>query len=1009
MSPIRRTLWGVALSLVALTLIANAIVSWRNTERLAAGTAASAKSRDAIAAMDALLTTVVDAETGQRGYLLTERVAYLAPYHAAVRASNERLRELRDLFATDARQLQRVDGLQAMLQRKFEELRHTVELQDSGQHDAAMQLVATDEGMRLMADIRAAIEGLRGAEQESQLRRDAIAERIYATGQFGRIVGVVVGLLLIALVFVLLLRDLAARQRAAHELFVQREWLHATLHSIGDAVIVSDTQSRVQLLNPVAEQLTGWSEAQARGRPLHEVFDIINETTREIAPNPVERALREGHSVGLANHTVLRSRDGREYVIEDSAAPARDGQGNVQGVVMVFHDATEKRRAEIALSMASQEIARRAKEALINERTLNTILENAPIGICMTGPLPDYPIIVISRQMQEWISAAQGMPALDAYRKLLPDGREPPPDLIPLNRVMQHGRYVRDEPWLIERKGAPPLTVIVNVAPVFDEEGAIVGAVHSWVDLTERQHLDHELRVSQSRLRVLVEANVIGLILSFDGDGNVIQANKAFLDMLGFDANDVAAGRLNLAAQTPPESLQADRAAFEELADLGFCTPYEKEFFGKGSERRIAVVVGYAKVAEAENEFVGFALDISARKDLERKLRDRTEELLGADRRKDEFLAMLAHELRNPLAPLRNVVHLLDSPRAAEPAFVANLLPMMRRQIDHLVRLVDDLLDAARISQGKITIEHKVVEIMPSLRAAIESLEPLLKARGHRLELDMQRQPLHVLGDATRLTQMFSNILHNAAKYTPNGGHIRMSLARDGDSAVVRVIDNGQGISPTLLPRIFETFIQDDQSLARSAGGLGVGLALVRRLTQLHGGSVTAKSAGPGKGSEFKLRLPLTDPAAAGAAEARTPAHLQSAPPGTHRRVLVIDDNADLAASMATLLELWGHDVRVLHDGHEAIETARAFGAEIVLLDIGLPGVDGFEVARAIRATPELRHVRLIAITGYGQSHDRARALEVGFDAHLVKPVQPEVLAGLLSEPTQAPMQNRSA
>jgi PAS domain S-box-containing protein len=998
MSPIRRTLWGIALSLVALTLIANALVSMHNTQRLARGTSESAVSREAISAIDALLTTVVDAETGQRGYLLTERPTYLRPYHDAVRAANERLQQLRELFAANPRQQERLGNLQPLIERKFDELRRTVDLQDAGHHDEAMHEVATDEGMQLMADIRARIDELRSAELQLQRERDVAAQRIYVTGQTGRIVGAVIGLLLIALVFALLMRDLAARQRGAHELFLQREWLHATLHSIGDAVIVCDPHGRVQLLNPIAEQLTGWSDADARGRELREVFDIINETTREPAQDPVQRALDEGHTVGLANHTVLRSRDGREYVIEDSAAPARDARGNVQGAVMVFHDATERRRAEIALSMASQEIARRASEALVNERTLNTILENAPIGICMTGPAPDYPIVVISRLMQEWIGAAQGMPALSAYRKLLPDGREPPPDLIPLNRVMQHGQYVRDEPWLIERKGGPPLTVIVNVAPVRDEEGTIVGAVHSWVDLTERQHLDHELRVSQSRLRVLVEANVIGLILSFDGNGNVIQANKAFLDMLGFDANDVAAGRLNLAVQTPPESLQADREAFDELADLGFCTPYEKEFFSKGSERRIAVVVGYAKVAEADNEYVGFALDISARKDLERKLRDRTEELLGADKRKDEFLAMLAHELRNPLAPLRNVVHLLDTPRATEASFVANLLPMMRRQIDHLVRLVDDLLDAARISQGKITIERKIVEIRPSVRAAIESLEPLIKARGHRLELDLERAPLYVLGDATRLTQMFSNILHNAAKYTPNGGVIRLSLAREGGEAVVRVRDNGQGISPTLLPRIFETFIQDDQSLARSAGGLGVGLALVRRLTELHGGSVSATSAGPGQGSEFELRLPLADAASSASAESPPRAALQDAAHGAKQRVLVVDDNADLAASMATLLELWGHEVRVLHDGRDALDAARAFHPDAVLLDIGLPGIDGFEIARAIRAAPDLRNLRLIAITGYGQSHDRARAIEVGFDAHLIKPVQPEVLANLLGD-----------
>jgi PAS domain S-box-containing protein len=538
--------------------------------------------------------------------------------------------------------------------------------------------------------------------------------------------------------------------------------------------------------------------------------------------------------------------------------------------------------------------------------------------------------------------------------------------------------------------------VIVNVAPVRDADGGIVGAIHSWVDLTERQSLDHQLRVMQSRLRVLVEANVIGLILSFDRAGNVTQANTAFLDMLGFDYADVVAGRVNLIAQTPAEFAEADQQAFRELAEAGFCAPYEKEL-RRNDGKRIVVVVGYTRVVDAEDEFVGFALDISARKNLERKLREQAEALLSADRRKDEFLAMLAHELRNPLAPLRNAAHLLDTERARDPAFLANLVPAMRRQIDQLVRLVDDLLDAARISQGKIIIERALAELAPSLHAAIESVLPLIQARGHHLQVDIGSERLYVNGDSTRLTQMIANVVHNAAKYTQNGGHIHVALGRQDGSAVLRVRDDGQGIVPELLPRIFDTFIQADQSLARSAGGLGVGLALVRKLCELHGGTVTAASAGPGQGSEFEIRLPL-------AAAPQEPVEREAQPKvaprdGTTRRVLVVDDNADLAASTAALLDLWGHEVSVVHNGRYVVGTALAFRPAVVLLDIGLPGMDGFEVARQIRATAELADVRLIAITGYGQENDIARAREVGFDAHLVKPVQPDALKSIIENP----------
>jgi PAS domain S-box-containing protein len=992
-SLIRRALWALALALVAGILIVNAMVSYRNTLTLAKGAAASAHSRDVLNAIDDLQLMVTDAETGQRGYLLTQRAPYLAPYESAIHDATSRLGDLKALIADNAAQLQRLAKVELQITQKFEELRHTIDLDQSGHRAEALEMMATDQGMHLMRDIRGGIDAMRSAEYALQLQRDDAASQAYSVSQFNRIVGMLVGLGLVLLAVILLRRDLRIRERAAREIHLQREWFSTTLRSIGDAVIVTDPQGRVQLINPVAEQMTGWSNSAAVGRPLREVFDIINEETREPAEDPVERALREGRIVGLANHTVLRSRDGREYVIEDSAAPTYDNAGTVQGAVMVFHDSSLRRQAEVALSMATHEVAQRANAALAAERTLTTILDNAPIGICMTGPAPDFPFVVISRQMREWIGAAENMPALAAYRKLLPDGREPPPDLIPLNRVMHHGQFVHDEPWLIERKARPPLTVIVNVAPVRDADGVIVGAIHSWVDLTERQRLDHELRVMQSRLRVLVEANVIGLILSFDRAGNVTQANSAFLDMLGFEYGDVVGNRVNLIAQTPPEFAEADQQAFLELAQAGYCAPYEKELLRKDGSR-VVVVVGYTKVIDADDEFVGFALDISARKTLERKLREQAQTLLTADRRKDEFLAMLAHELRNPLAPLRNAAHLLDTERGREPAFLANLVPAMRRQIDQLVRLVDDLLDAARISQGKIIIEHATVELAQSLHAAIESVQPLIQARGHHLVLDICSAPLYVDGDAARLTQMIANVVHNAAKYTQNGGHIRVELGAQGQSAVLRVRDDGQGITPDLLPRIFDAFIQADQSLARSAGGLGVGLALVRKLCELHGGTVTAASAGLGLGSEFELRLPLV----AAPQKTATPEPQSTANPANSiaQRVLVVDDNADLAASTAALLGLWGHEVSVVHNGRYVLGTALSFKPAVVLLDIGLPGMDGFEVARQIRATEALTGVRLIAITGYGQEHDIARARDVGFDAHMVKPVQPEALKAII-------------
>ena len=992
MSLFKRTVWVLALVLIAAVLVGNAFVSYRNTAALAQSMAASAHSRDALNAIDDVLQAVTDAETGQRGYLLTSNETYLDPYVAARASLDARVAELQRLVTSDPAQRARFESLDGLIGQKLSELQHSLDLARSGQGEEALSRVTTNVGANLMRDIRATAGQMRAAEYAQQLSRDRRAAELYSRTQYTRILGMVIGLGLVLVAGLLLRRDLKARERAAREIFLQREWFSTTLGSIGDAVIVTDPHGRVQLINPVAAELTGWSVEEAKGRDLLEVFDIVNEGTRERADDPVSRALAEGRVVGLANHTVLRSRTGREYVIEDSAAPTHDAAGNLQGAVLVFHDATERRRADLALSAAAAQLEERAQAAQQGERTLNTILDNAQIGICMTGPAPDFRIVVLSRRMRDWIGAAENMPALAVYRKLLPDGREPPPDLIPLHRVMRQGQFVRDEPWLIERPGAQPLTVIVNVAPVRDEAGNIVGAIHSWMDLTERQRLDHDLRVSQSRLHVLIESNVIGLILSFDSEGKVSQANRAFYEMLGFAPGGDE--RLDLVAQTPVEYRAADQRAFAELRAVGFCAPYEKEFIARSDGRRVSVVVGYAKVAETADEFVGFALDISARRALEGKLRVQADELRAAARRKDEFLAMLAHELRNPLSPLRNAIHLLDERHGEGTAPVADMLPMMRRQIDHLVRLVDDLLDAARISQGKIAIDKAVIELAPCLEAAVESIQPLIDARGQHLEVDLGGRPLFVSGDSARVVQMVSNILHNAAKYTSRDGHVRLTLARDGDDALIAVRDDGQGIAPELLPRIFDTFVQDDQSLARSAGGLGVGLALVRRLSELHGGRVSAASAGAGQGSLFELRLPLVEaPLAPAQSAGRKPA---SSGASRMLRVLVVDDNADLAASTVALLGLWGHEVRALHNGREVLDTALSFRPDVILLDIGLPGMDGFEVARQLRGVAALEPTRLIAMTGYGQERDRLRSAQVGFDAHLVKPVQPAVLKALL-------------
>jgi CheY-like chemotaxis protein/two-component sensor histidine kinase len=358
-----------------------------------------------------------------------------------------------------------------------------------------------------------------------------------------------------------------------------------------------------------------------------------------------------------------------------------------------------------------------------------------------------------------------------------------------------------------------------------------------------------------------------------------------------------------------------------------------------------------------------------------------------------EFLAMLAHELRNPLAPIRNAVRVMQAGAAAgaNPEWVTEVID---RQVTHLTRLVDDLLDVSRITSGKIELQLEPVEVADLVARAVESSRQLIEDRGHTLEVVLPEQPLWVQGDAVRLSQVFLNLLNNAAKYTPEGGRIEIAAERDRRQVAIRVRDSGVGIASELLPRVFDLFTQGERALDRADAGLGVGLTLVERLVRRHGGSVAAASDGPGRGSEFVVRLPLL---ARAPARPERPAPEAQAQPAGGRRVLVVDDNRDSAETMAVLLRLWGHEARSAEHGEAALAVAQEFRPQAVLLDIGLPQMDGYEVARRLRALPGLDGVLLIAMTGYGQDRDRRRARRAGFDHHLVKPVDPEALRRLLA------------
>jgi signal transduction histidine kinase/CheY-like chemotaxis protein len=370
--------------------------------------------------------------------------------------------------------------------------------------------------------------------------------------------------------------------------------------------------------------------------------------------------------------------------------------------------------------------------------------------------------------------------------------------------------------------------------------------------------------------------------------------------------------------------------------------------------------------------------------------------LREGDRRKDEFLATLAHELRNPLAPIRNSLEILKIPRI-DATTAQQTRDMMERQVHHLVRLVDDLLDVSRVMRGKIELRKEPLEFATVLARAVETAKPLIEVQEHQLEISVSQESLLLDADPVRLAQVVGNLLTNSAKYTEANGHIWLTARREEDWAVLQVRDTGIGIAPEMLPHVFELFVQADHSSTKAQGGLGIGLTLVKNLVEMHGGTVEAHSAGLGKGSEFVVRLPLM------ALRTEKPddeefTEPDQETPKSSRRLLVVDDNHDAAQSLALLLRLKGHEVRVANDGPSALEIASSFPPDMIFLDIGMPGMDGYEVARRLRQQAGLEKVVLVALTGWGQQEDRRRSREAGFDHHLVKPAEAKVLEDLLAE-----------
>ncbi|HSA69265.1 MAG TPA: PAS domain S-box protein [Burkholderiales bacterium] len=546
------------------------------------------------------------------------------------------------------------------------------------------------------------------------------------------------------------------------------------------------------------------------------------------------------------------------------------------------------------------------------------------------------------------------------------------------------GRF-EDEGWRVRKDGSRFWANVVITA-LRDEEGRLLGFSKITRDLTDRKLHEEALRQSEERFRLLIEGVVDYAIFMLDTDGVVTSWNAGAERIKGYKRDEIIGKHLSRFFL--PEDIEAGKP-WEELAAARRDGRAESEGWRvrKNGERFWARAV-LSALYDGSGRLRGFAKvtqDLTDRRHLQ--------DLEKATKNVNEFIATLAHELRNPLAPIRTAVQVMAKAPANDPA-QETMRQTIERQSAQLARIVNDMIDISRITRGAIAIEHAPVDVADVARRAAEAAAPLIDGAGHKLHLQLPGEPLWVNGDLHRLTQLATNLLNNAACYTPQGGEILLAVRAAGSQVRLQVRDNGRGVEPELLERIFDMFVQGRPPLKRVAGGLGIGLALSRKIAELHGGSLDARSDGPGKGSEFTLRLPA---ATLEARRSEQDAGISFASSGT-RRILVVDDNVDAARSLEMLLRSLGHETLVVHDGADALRAAPEYRPSIVLLDIGMPGLDGYEVARRLRAMEGGESLRIVAVTGWGQDSDREKSREAGFDLHLVKPVEPRELVRVLDE-----------
>ena len=795
-------------------------------------------------------------------------------------------------------------------------------------------------------------------EQPSGRRRVAVMTATPFWDEEGRLCG--------AISILVDVTDLKAAEQAKAE--TDRRFSSFMRH-LPAAAWIKDLDGRYSYANDHAQKVFRMPLDELRGKTDLEVFSSATAMAFRQNDKQVHETLEAAQMIEL-----LERGDGGVHESFVTKFPIFSGVGALSAVGGLAIDVTEQRRATRALR-ESEERYRRLTELL-------------PVGV-YTCRAPEGTITFYNPEAARLWGR---MPAegdteerfCGSYRLFRPDGSVMPLDVCPMAVTLREGSEFRNEEAILERPDGSRVAVRVNVDPILDPEGQIVGAVNVFYDITDLSDAQRKLSQEKGNLETLLQTLPIGVMIAHDRECNRISGNPAAERLLRMEAGGnisktaplgeqplhfriLKRGQLILPEELPMQRAAKGEAIREEDIDLEF-----------DDSAVIHALVSASPLLDAMGDTHGAVaalLDITDLKNAENALKE-------ADRRKDEFLATLAHELRNPLAPIRmglEILRMAGDDRAKQE----RTREMMVRQTEQLITLVDELLDVSRITRGKIELQKRPVELAEVIKQALEASSPWIEEAAHELIVDAPVEGTWIAGDLGRLAQILANLLNNACKYTPRSGRIWLTARLRGEEDVVlSVKDNGVGLPIGEAARVFDMFVQLETPRGVQRSGLGIGLTLVKQLVEMHGGEIEVHSEGIGRGSEFVVRLPVVDePLGETSGEPMAEEH-----PG-ERRVLVVDDNRAAADSLSTVIDQLGHEVQTAYDGDEAVAMAAAFRPDVMMMDLSMPNMDGFEAARRIRLEPWSKDLVLVAVTGWGQDQHKSRVMEAGFDHHLVKPI----------------------